>query len=101
MPKTDPKTKKIKELEELYQTSVRQNEFKAGQILELKEQVESLNETISGFSNSSVENLHAIVDQSIWMRNFIETMCLPTEKLEAKKNDTFDQFDGNGMRRRM
>lgn len=106
MPKVDPKTKKIKDLEdeikglnkvlEAYEGKV---SYRDGQIDQLEKRIESLDETIRGFKNSTVENLHAIVDQSMWMRNFIEQMCLPTEKLEAKKDPDFDRFNGmRGMR---
>lgn len=83
MPKVDPKTKKIKELESLLDASVRQNEFKAGQIKELKEEIEQLGEQITDGRRTSVNNFHEIIDQAMWMRNFIERMCLPATKLKS------------------
>lgn len=99
MPKVDPKTRKIKELEELLDTSKRNNEFKAGQIKELNERIDVLEIKISEERTAVRNILNQVTDQSVWMRNFIEKMCLPAEKLEAKKDPDFDRFNGmRGMR---
>ncbi len=80
--KLDPKTKKITELTELLDRAKRDTSYERGRSEEVREQLNSKEDRIDKLIYQLERNTQTMVQEIHWMRQLVELLCVPKEKLE-------------------